>query len=59
MIESSKVAIVVSCFSTSFSLKSDWDVMGVNPINPRNNYDYQTDITSLDDVNLPASYYYS
>lgn len=44
---------MVSFFSTYSSLKSDWDVMGVKSINPRNNSDYQNDITPLDDVNSP------
>lgn len=53
MIESSKLVAMVSFFSTYSSLKSDWDVMGVKSINPRNNSDYQNDITPLDDVNSP------
>lgn len=34
------------------SLKSDWDVMGTSSLNPRNNPDYQSDISTLGNVNF-------
>jgi hypothetical protein len=39
-------------FSTLFSLKSDWDVIGANSISPRYNSDYKNDIITMDDVSL-------
>lgn len=33
-----------------FSLKSDWDIVGANAMNPRYNPDYQNEIESLDNV---------
>lgn len=38
-------------FLIVFSLSSNWDVVGTNLINPRNNPEYQNQIASISNVN--------